>query len=287
MHSEFIRFRLLSLLIASACLYSIHSLAYAKDTLSIGVLPRHNYTETIKMFLPLSKHLTKELGIRVTISTTKNFDSFWKNVEANAYDVIHVNQYQYLSAHKKFGYRILMKNEEFGQSTIQSIIVARKDSGINSVQDLKGKHVIFGGNSTAMMSYLIPVKMMHKENISPGQYHSSFAVTPPNALIAVYLKSADACGVGDVVLKLKSVKDVVDLNELKIISQSEAIPHLAWATQKKLPNNLRDEIEKGFLKLNDSEQGLKILNRAKLTGIHRATHDEYSPLEQYIDINNE
>ena len=287
MHVGLIKLGFLAFLFASAQLCCFNQMSYAKDTLSIGVLPRHNFTETIKMFLPLSKHLTKELGINVNISTTKNFDSFWRNVESNKYDVIHVNQYQYLAAHKKFGYRILMKNEEFGESTIDSIIVVRKDSGINSVQDLKGKHVIFGGNTTAMMSYLIPTKMMLKENVSSNQYKSSFAVTPPNALIAVYLKGADACGVGDVVLKLKSVKNVVDFNELKIISRSDAIPHLAWATQKKLPANLRYKIEKSLLSLNNSQQGLKILERAKLTGIHRATHAEYAPLEQYIGVENE
>ena len=254
----------------------------AGDGLRIGVFPRHNYAETIHMFLPVARYLSRNLGEEVKISSAKSFREFWSNVKKRKYDIIHLNQYQYLQANKKFGYNIILKNEEFGKSTLRSIIVVRKDSSIKNIADLKNKKIIFGGNKTAMMSYLIPSKMLAEANLTAGQYKKAFARNPPNALMAVVLKQADACGVGDAVLKLGKIQQRLDEDDIKIIATSAPVPHLAWAVASSMSDNKARAIQKILLELNKDEAGKKILERAKLTGIHIATHEEYSELLKYV-----
>ena len=257
-------------------------IAAAQNKLTIGVFPRHNYAETIRMFLPLEKYLTNKLGMPVKIESARDFEHFWSNIETKKYDLVHVNQSQYLNAHKRFGYNILLKNEEFGQSTLRSIIVVRKDSGINSLNDLKNKKIIFGGNKTAMMSYLIPNKLLNDAGISKDKINVSFARNPPNALMAVYIKQADACGIGDAVLKLTKIKNNIDTDKIKIIAKSEAVPHLAWATAKSMSDALQKKVRMYLLALNDTSEGKKILSRARLTGLLPVAHQEYKGLGKYL-----
>jgi len=264
-------------------LFLISPILQAQTKISIGIFPRHNYSETIRMFLPISKHLSKELGIPVQLKTAKNFVDFWKNVENNTYDLVHFNQSQYLTAHEKSGYRILLMNEEFGYATLRSVIIVRKDSGIRTLSDLVGKNIIFGGNTTAMMSYLIPKRLLEGANITSNMYNSSFARNPPNALMAVILNRADACGIGESLLKSPRIQQQLKQDQIRIIAKSEPIAHLAWATSATLSEKLRIQIEETLVALKYREAGRSILSKANLSGFRKAIHDDYSSLIKFIE----
>src|SRR5687767_12955077 len=70
----------------------------AEGGLVIGVFPRFNATETTTMYAPLAEHLSERLRVGVTVVTSKDFDSFWKGVEEQRYDVVHYNQYHHIRA---------------------------------------------------------------------------------------------------------------------------------------------------------------------------------------------
>jgi phosphonate transport system substrate-binding protein len=259
------------------------AMAQAQVELIIGIFPRHNYTETFRMYNPMAKYLERHLHRKVRLETARDFNIFWANVSRGRYDLVHFNQYHYLVANNKYNYRILLKNEELGSATISSIIMVRKDSGINRLHELKGKRVIFGGDKTAMMSYLIPKKMLLDAGLQATDYTSEFARNPPNALMAVYLGRAEACGLGDVIPRLKSMTQRINVDELKIIAQSPKYPHLAWAINKRVNEQLKNKIERLLLDLNTTPSGKHILKRAKMTGLRQATHDEYKPLLKYME----
>ena len=257
--------------------------AVESDELVIGIFPRQNYTETLQMFNPLAKYLSEKLHKKVKLKTESHFASFWENVSKRRYDIVHYNQYHYLESNKKFGYELILKNEEFNTSLISSVIMVRKDSGINSLWDLKNKKVIFGGGRKAMMSYLIPKKMLQQAGLEPPLYSVDFAPNPPNALLAVYLGRADAAGVGDVVPKINTLAQRINVDEMKIIARSETFPHLAWAVKQGFDKQTKQQLINLLLALNQSEEGQYILHKAKMTGFKTATHEEYSRLLQFME----
>lgn len=265
------------------CLFVHPATLQASDELVIGIFPRHNYTETFAMFNPMVKYLASKTGYKVRLETARDFAGFWENVANKRYDIVHFNQYQYLISHRDYQYQIILKNEEFGESTIASVIMVRQDSGINSLKDLQGKTVIFGGDKTAMMSYLLPRHMLQQAGLTDGSYHPEFARNPPNALMAVSIGRADACGIGDAIPKLRNIAQRINIDELRVLAKSEAFPHLAWAVKKEMRADIRTSIQSALMTLNGSEEGKKILERAKLTGLHKAEHSEYQPLMKYIE----
>ncbi len=274
--------RFLSGILFCVLLYTNLQAEVSKQHISVGIFPRHNFAETFGMFTPIAKYLSQNMGVEVKIETAKTFTAFWSNVQKNKYDLVHLNQYQYLSAHKDSGYQILLMNEEFNAATLRSYILVRSDSGINNLSELKGKNIIFGGNNTAMMSYLIPRHMLLEAGLQTADYTTTFARNPPNALMGVILKRADACGVGDAVLKLSEIKKQINTGDINIIAKSEPVPHLAWATSPKLAKDTRSKLEMLMLQLNKTAEGKSILKRARITALHKATHADYAPLEKYI-----
>jgi len=256
----------------------------AEKSLLMGVFPRRNAKMTIRMFKPLSEYLTKKTGKNIQVTTAKNFPTFFKNVNKGRYDIVHYNQLQYIESNAKHGYTVIAQNEEFKTKSIKSAIVVRKDSGINSVKDLKGKTILFGGGKKAFVAYVANAVMLNRAGLSKSDYITKFAKNPPNAAIATFLKQGDAAGIGDVVLKLSLLKKKgVDVSELKIVVLGDQpLPHLPWAVNKSMSVDVKDSIQKAMLSLNDSLEGKKILKKAGMTALHKAEDKDYDSSRKLI-----
>jgi phosphonate transport system substrate-binding protein len=190
----------LCVIVAASCLYLLPASA-ADDPLTMGVFPRRNAKVTMKLFNPIAKYLSRKLGREVELVISKDFESFWEGVTEQRYDLVHYNQYHYLESHKKYGYQVIAKNEEFGSSRISGVITIRVDSGIRSVLDLKGKKIVFGGGPKAMMSYIVPTYLLREGGLRAGDYEEAFARNPPNAILSAYFRQSAAAGAGRPMLR--------------------------------------------------------------------------------------
>ena len=268
--------KLASLGILTGGLVPSRAVLARKSFLKMGIFPRRNPKATYLMFTPLANMLSRQLGINVVLQTTKDFASFWRNVENQRYDLVHFNQYHYLVANKYYGYQAVAMLEETGSSTISGAVIVRDDSGIDSVEQLKGKKIIFGGGKKAMQSYIVPKWLLKKNGLDESQFYSEFARNPPNALISVYQNLADAAGSGDAALQMNQVKNAIDTSQLRILLQSEPMAHLPWAISDRIDRELFDEIKSALVNLDQRPEGVEVLKMANLTNIIDADHDDYA-----------
>lgn len=279
--------KLLKIVILVTCMMVMPigtSLAEASaDKLNLGIFPRRNPIMTTRMFTPFVKYLTEKLGKEVVLDTPKDFGTFWENVKNNKYDIVHYNQYHYVRSHKEFGYKVIAKNIEFGEATIAGAVIIRKDSGIKSVMDLKGRKITFGGGPRAMQSYIVARYLLQKNGLKSGEYEESFSTNPPNAIMSTYFKQSDAAGAGDKVLKLKIVKSQIDIGEMKYLVRGEQLAHLPWAVNKKLDDSTVQELTGLFFSLSKIKEGKVMLKKMHLNGFSPAKDDEYNPHREIID----
>jgi phosphonate transport system substrate-binding protein len=253
----------------------------AEPALALGIFPRYNATETTTMYTPLADHLSERLGRKVVLVTPKDFDTFLKGVEGQKYDIVHFNQYHYIrSAHT---YKVIAHTQEFGKSAVAGVLFVRKDSGITDIAQLRGRTVIFGGGKDAMMSYIAPRFLMMRAGLKEGDFKTEFAVNPPNALLALYHKQADAAGGGDILIDLPIVQNAIDAQELKVLATTEPLLFLPWAVKRTMPAKLRESIQAILTELGDSPVGKNVLKAAKTTGIEKAEDKDYAPHRRMTD----
>jgi phosphonate transport system substrate-binding protein len=253
----------------------------ADSTLALGIFPRYNATETTTMYTPLAEHLSERLGRKVTLVTSKDFDAFWKGVEEQRYDIVHYNQYHYIRSTKT--YRVIAHTQEFGKSAVAGAVFVRKDSGITDVSQLRGRTVIFGGGKDAMMSYIAPRFLMMQAGLKEADFKTEFAVNPPNALLALYHKQADAAGGGDILIDLPVVRNAINAGELKVLATTEPLLFLPWAVRRGMPANLRESIQAMLTDLDNTEAGRNILKSARTTGIGKAEDKDYAAHRKMTD----
>lgn len=252
------------------------------NSLILGVFPRRNPVEMVEMFRPLADYLSKALGRPVKIETTPDFPSFWRALAARRYQVVHFNQYHYVRSHKELGYQVIAKNEEARKSTMAGIILVRKDGGIQSLTDLRGKTIIFGGDRQALVSYIIPTFLLREAGLKAGDYREEFAVNPPNVALAVYFRRADAGGSGDIVLDMPFVRDKADVSKLMYLKSSARFAQLPWAVRADVTPAERARIRQALLGLKTVAGGSEILQAANLTAIVPATDKEYDYVRKVI-----
>src|SRR5262249_45569015 len=74
----------------------------ADDQLILGIFPRLNASETTTRYAPLAEYLGQKLGRKVTIVTSKDFQSFWQGIEEQRYDIVQYNQYHYIRSSRNY-----------------------------------------------------------------------------------------------------------------------------------------------------------------------------------------
>ena len=247
----------------------------AEDPISMGVFPRRNSAETAKVFTPMADYLGERLGRKVKLVTSKNFDSFWKAVTEQRYDIVHYNQYHYIRSAQT--YQVIAHIEEFGKSTIAGVIYVRKDSGITALAQLRGRTIMFGGGEDAMLSYITNRYLLLQAGLKKDDFKSLFAINPPNAIVALVRRQADAAGGSDTILDLPDVRNAINTDELTALAVSAPLLQLPVAVKRDMPATLRASIQSILVDLKSSEAGRQVLKSAVMTGMGKAEDRDYDP----------
>jgi phosphonate transport system substrate-binding protein len=247
----------------------------AESSLSLGVFPRYKPTQTTTMYAPLADYLSERLGRKVSLVTSKDFDSFWEGVTQQRYDIVHFNQYHYVRSAQT--YRVIAHSQEFGKDAVAGALYVRRDSGITAISQLRGRTIIFGGGKDAMLSYIAPRYLLMQAGLKDGDFKTELAVSPPNALLALYHKQADAAGGGDILFDLPVVKNAVNVQEFRILATTEPLLFLPWAVKHTMPMKLRQSIQTLLVDLARSDTGKEVLKSAGTTQMGIAVDKDYDP----------
>jgi phosphonate transport system substrate-binding protein len=257
-------------------------LAADATSLHVGVFPRRPAIDTQRLFGPLADFLSARLGIPVTLHAPADYPAFWSAVKQGRYDLVHYNQYHYIRAHREFGHRLLVKNEERGRSELRAALYVRTDSPIRRVTELRDGKILFGGDRSAMVSYILATDLLRQSGLAAGDYLESFAQNPPKAITAMYFHQGDAAAAGEAVADLPIVIKAIGGNGVRKLALSRPIPHLPWAVTGDLPQSLQIQLRDALLALNDDVKGRRILQRLSLTGLRPASDGEYDRVREVV-----
>jgi len=252
------------------------------EQLRIGIFPRRSVAVTEKMFTPIASYLEEQLGHKVLIDVPPDMPAFWSRLEQGKYDLVHLNQYHYVHAHAKLGWQAILKNEEFGKATIAGAIWVSEDSNINSLSDLRGKLIVFGGGDHAMVASIMTRDLLMQAGIKEDSYIGMTTLHPLKSIISVYYKQADAAGLGDMIGKIPAIKNKIDIDKLRILAKSKSLAHLPWAVRSDVDVKIKEKIIRSLLLLNESDRGRDILKTAGLTGIRQVSDSDYDEHRKII-----
>lgn len=207
--------------------------------LNFGIVPQQSASRLAKMWGPLMARLSNELGVNIRFQTTKDIPTFEACLTAGAYDIAYMNPVHYTVFAEATGYRAIARQAD---KKLRGLLVVRKDSGIETLDDLSGADIAFPSPG-AFGASVVPRAEMRSRGI---------AFTPN------YVKSHDsvyravAAGLmpagGGVLRTLNAVSPEIR-DQLRVIYQTEGYTPHAFALRSDLGEGLSSDLQRVLLEI--------------------------------------
>ncbi|HAM82217.1 phosphate/phosphite/phosphonate ABC transporter substrate-binding protein [Ornithinibacillus bavariensis] len=252
------------------------------DTLVIGFVPSQDSDTIADTVAPLADRLGEKLGIKVKSQVMTDYNALVEAMGANQVHIGFIPAFGYVLAKEQYDVEVILKSMRNGSGTYKAQYLVRADSGINSLEDLKGKIWAYADQGSTS-GYLFPAnQLMEKFDLeSPEELADFFGGTTPtgghdNAAIAVYEGDADVATTFDDV-RTDLEKEYPDIMEkLKVLDYTDDIPNDTISVTKELDKDFVQKVKDTFLSFNDDPDMIKIMNDVyNWNAIDEASDEEY------------
>jgi phosphonate transport system substrate-binding protein len=258
---------------------------FVSAEIKFGTVPRLSAAELQAMYAPLAEYLSKEIGEKVTVVVPKDFQAFKEAAKAGQMDIGFSNPLLYVQIKEKTNIEPLALSSEVKSGTrLRGIIIVRKDSGINKIQDLKGKKFVFMDKDSPA-GYLFQMLLLDKAGFDTKKDITvlSFLKRHEKVAEAVIDKTADAGGIRED--ELEKVKDKVDVSQLRIVGYTDYFPNWPFFASPSLKPDMVAKIRAALLKLKPNDpKNEPVLKSARLTGFIPVSDKEYDDLRKAAKI---
>lgn len=249
------------------------SKAYAPKKLTVEFVPSSNAGTIEAKAKPLEGLLKKQLGIPVKVSVSTDYNTIVEAMGSKKVDVGFLPPDAYVLAHKQYGDKVLLQAERYGVSEpddkatkelvnfYRSQILVRKDSGIKSVKDLKGKKIAVQ-DTTSTAGWIYPAVEMLKQgvNINKSGIQTVTVKGHDQGVLSVYNKNTDAAFVfqGARKLVMKDQKDI--MSKVVPIYTTGKIPNDTITVRGDMDGKWQKKIATAFKEIAKTKQGHDIIS---------------------------
>lgn len=237
------------------------------------------------------RYLEEETGLYFRTGIPTNYVAVVEAFGSGRADIGVMNSFGYLMAHDRYGARAKLRVIRHGQEFYQGQIIVRKDSGIESLEDLQGKNFAFT-DASSTSGYMFPLKMIREAGVRLG--NTVFAYKHDNVVTMVYQGQVAAGATyhsppdengnirdarSRVLTQFPDVEDVV-----KILTITEPIPNDPFVFRKDLPEEITSVVIEAIKKYVATERGREVFrNIYSVEGIVEATDSDYNTLREMIE----
>lgn len=234
------------------------AVAAQPQVLTVGLIPAEDSQAMLENSKAVIDSLQKQLGVTVKPFIATDYNGIIEALRAKKLDVAYLGPFSYVLATTVANVEAfsVAETKKSGKSFYKSLIITRKDSGIQNVEQLKGRTMAFVDPSSAS-GHLFPSAGLQKLNIDPAKYFSRviFSGSHDASILAVANKKVDAAAVADRILAAAVAKGVVQQSDLNVVWTSPDIPESPMVWRKDLDPAFKQKIAAAFGNIKDVQWG--------------------------------
>ncbi|NWL76873.1 phosphonate ABC transporter substrate-binding protein [Pseudomonas taiwanensis] len=232
--------------------------AQAADKLTIGLIPSEDSQAMIESSKQVLDSLESQLGMPVEPFVATDYNGIIEALRAGKLDVAYLGPFSYVLATtvadvEAFSVAVTKKT---GQSAYKSLILARKDSGIRNLADLKGHTFAFVDPSSAS-GHLFPKAGLEQAGFEPDKLFSRviFSGSHDASILAVENNKVDAAAVADRILAGAVAKGLVKQDDFQVVWTSRPIPESPMVWRKDMDPALKQKVAAALASIKDLPWG--------------------------------
>ena len=253
---------------------------HAQQVLRVTAIPDESPTELVRKFSPLGKYLEKRLGMKVEWTPVTDYAAAVETLVNKKVDLAWLGGFTFVQSWARSGGSTLPLVQRQEDKNFKSVFITGKGSGIASLQDLKGKTLSFGSQSSTS-GHLMPRHYLLAAKINPDVdlKRVSYSGAHDATIVAVASGKVDAGALNISVWDKFVEEKKIDPGEVKVFFTTPAYYDYNWTVHSDMPAMLRDKIKQAFLDLNPSTPG-----GAEILKLQRATRFLPTKVANYYDI---
>lgn len=255
--------------------------AQAQAVLRVTAIPDESPTELSRKFAPLGQYLESRLGMKVEWTPVTDYAAAVEALVNKKVDLAWFGGFTFVQANARANGRIIPLVQREEDEKFRSVFITDATSGITELEDLKGKTLSFGSQSSTS-GHLMPRSYLLAAKINPDVdlKRLAFSGAHDATIAAVASGKVDAGALNISVWEKFVAEKKVDPRQVKVFYTTPAYYDYNWSVHADMPKALQDKIKAAFLALDpNTPQGKEILGLQRATRFIATKADNYNGIK--------
>ncbi len=271
-------------LVASALLAAVTAftdMAQAQNVFRVTTIPEEAATEQVRKFTPLASYLEKALGVKVEFTPVSDYPAAVETLVNKKVDLVWFGGFTFVQANLRSGGKVVPLAQREEDTKFQSVFIAKTDSGIKSLADMKGKQISFGSQSSTS-GHLMPRSFLLQANINPEKDFRRVAYSGAHdaTIASVVSGKVDAAALDITVWKKFVSENKVDTQAVNVFYTTPGYFNYNWSVHADMPAAMQAKVKAALLALDPANpEHAEILKLNRASRYIATTPDNYKGLE--------
>ena len=253
------------------------TLAQAQTILRITTIPEEAATEQVRKFTPLATYLEKQLDTKVQFTPVTDYPAAVESLVNKKVDLVWFGGFTFVQASIRSDGKIVPLAQREEDTNFKSVFIAKTNSGIKSLADMKGKQVSFGSQSSTS-GHLMPRSFLLQANIEPEKDFKRVAYSGAHdaTIASVVSGKVDAAALDITVWQKFVTENKVNTQDVNVFFTTPSYYNYNWSVHADMPAQQREKIKAALLALNPANP-----EHAEILKLNRATRYVPTKPENY------
>lgn len=265
----------------AAGLASLSLAAQAQAVLRVTTIPEEAASEQVRKFAPLAQYLEQQLGMKVEFTPVTDYPAAVEALIGKKVELVWFGGFTFVQANLRSGGKVVPIAQREEDTRFQSVFIAKTDSGIKALADMKGKQISFGSQSSTS-GHLMPRSFLLQAGIDPDKDFRRVAYSGAHdaTIAAVVSGKVDAAALDITVWKKFVAENKVDTQAVNVFYTTPPYFNYNWSVHGDMAPALRERIKKALLALDHAVPAqAEILRLARATRYVETKPENYKGLE--------
>ncbi len=252
-----------------------------RPVLRVSAIPDEAPTELQRKFKPLGDYLGRALGMEVKFVPVTDYAATVEGLAGGHLDLVWYGGFTFVQARRRTGTALpLVQREE--DAHFHSKFITRAGSGVRSLQDLKGKTLAFGSESSTS-GHLMPRYYLLQAGVDPDKDLARYAFSGAHDATAKWVEQGkvDAGALNESVWSKLVEERKIDPAKVVVFYTTPDFHDYNWTVRGDLDPALVQKLKAAFLALDPARPGDKaILDLQRTRRFIEARPEDYRSIEE-------
>ena len=253
----------------------------AEERLTIGLLPEMNVFKQKQRFEPLAVYLSEKFKIKVELTILSRYGNIIERFKNSNIDAAFLGSFTGALAISQLQVEPIVRPVNADKaSTYCGYIFVRKDSGIQSAAEMRGKRFAFVDKATTA-GYIFPLAFLKRNQVSNiDDFLQSYSFTGSHdaAIESVLSGKADIGAAKNTIYEFVRKENPRIDKELTILVTSPRVPSNGLCVRHDMAPATKERLRQELLSLHQNSHGREILTSMGYLSFVLTTKEDYQPV---------